>query len=51
MNYGYARVSTKEQYEDRQLLTLKNADIDRIFVDKQSGRDFNRPEWKKLKKN
>ena len=52
MEYGYARVSTKEQNEERQLLALSEFGIDekRIFVDKQSGKDFERPNYKKLLK-
>ena len=45
--YGYVRVSTKEQNEDRQLLAMQQVGIpiDRIFIDKQSGKDFDRPEY------
>ncbi len=48
--YGYARVSTKEQNEDRQLIALGEVGVleKNIFVDKQSGKDFNRPQYKKL---
>ena len=48
--YGYIRVSTKEQNEDRQLIALQNIGIppDHIFMDKQSGKDFERPQYKKL---
>ena len=44
-NYGYARVSTKEQREDRQFVALLEQGIeeDNVFIDKQSGKDFNRP--------
>ena len=50
MEYGYARVSTKEQNELRQLIALRKFGLtDRaIFVDKQSGKDFDRPQYKKL---
>lgn len=50
MNYGYIRVSTKEQNEDRQLIALKQCDIaiDKIYMDKQSGMDFNRTEYRLL---
>ena len=50
MEYGYARVSTKEQNELRQLIALREFGLtDRaIFVDKQSGKDFDRPQYKKL---
>ena len=52
MEYGYARVSTKEQNELRQLIALREFGLtDRaIFVDKQSGKDFDRPQYKKLLK-
>lgn len=48
--YGYIRVSTKEQNEDRQVIAMKQFGVeDRyIFMDKQSGKDFNRPEYKRL---
>ncbi len=48
MTYGYIRVSTKEQNEDRQQIALELQGVDRIFMDKQSGKDFNRPEYKKM---
>ena len=52
MIYGYVRVSTKEQNEDRQVIALKEMGVleDHIFMDKQSGKDFNRPQYKKLMK-
>ncbi len=48
--YGYIRVSTKEQNEGRQLIALREMSIPEgnIFMDKQSGKDFNRPQYKKL---
>lgn len=48
--YGYVRVSTKEQNEDRQLLALEPYEIPRenIFIDKQSGKDFNRPAYRRM---
>ena len=48
--YGYIRVSTREQNEDRQLLALRKLRIpeERIYMDKQSGKDFERPQYKKL---
>lgn len=48
--FGYVRVSTKEQKEDRQLIALESYGVDpsHIFIDKQSGKDFNRPSYKKL---
>lgn len=50
MKYGYCRVSSKEQHEDRQIDNMINhgIDINNIFTDKQSGKDFNRPEYNKL---
>ena len=48
--YGYIRVSTREQNEDRQVIALGEAGVsDRnIYMDKQSGKDFDRPQYKKL---
>ena len=50
--YGYIRVSTRDQNEDRQLIALREMSIPEknIFMDKQSGKDFNRPQYKKLVK-
>ena len=48
--YGYIRVSTREQNEDRQILALKELSIPEknLFIDKQSGKSFNRPAYKKM---
>ncbi len=48
--YGYIRVSTKEQSEDRQLIALHELNIPEknIYMDKQSGKDFDRPQYKRL---
>ena len=48
--YGYARVSDKHQKEDRQLIALQGMNISKknIYVDRQSGKDFNREGYKKL---
>lgn len=48
--FGYVRVSSKDQNEDRQMIALKEFGIPvgNIFVDKQSGKDFDRPAYKKL---
>lgn len=48
--YGYIRVSTREQNEDRQLIALHEAGVNDhgIYVDKQSGKNFERPQYKKL---
>lgn len=48
MNYAYLRVSTKEQCEDRQLDALQGLEIDEVFLDKASGKNFERPEYQKL---
>lgn len=50
MIYGYVRVSGRDQNEDRQLIAMKELSIPdkNIFMDKQSGKDFNRPQYKKL---
>lgn len=50
--YGYVRVSTREQNEDRQIIALNELGIEyrNIFIDKQSGKDFERPEYRKLLK-
>lgn len=50
MEYGYVRVSTKEQNEQRQVIALKEYGISgkQIFMDKQSGKDFERPNYKRL---
>ncbi len=50
--YGYVRVSTREQNEDRQLIALGEMGVpeENIYMDKQSGKDFNRPQYKKLLK-
>ena len=48
--YGYIRVSSKDQNEDRQLLVLRELDIPErnIFIEKQSGKDFERPQYRKM---
>lgn len=50
--YGYVRVSTKEQNEDRQLTAMNRLSVPEknIFTDKHSGKDFERPQYKKLLK-
>lgn len=50
--YGYVRVSTREQNEDRQMIAMKEAGINKknIYMDKLSGKDFNRPMYQKLLK-
>ena len=50
VRYGYVRVSTKEQNEDRQMIAMSGVQVPErnIYVDKQSGKDFNRPQYKKM---
>ena len=50
--YGYARVSSADQNEARQIVALKNAGIDdaHIFIDHRSGKDFNRPAWRRVRR-
>ena len=50
MVYGYARVSSATQNEDRQMLAMAQMKVpeENIYVDKQSGKDFERPQYKKL---
>ena len=47
--YGYIRVSTKEQNEDRQRIAMEEAGVPErnVYMDKQSGKDFNRPQYRK----
>ena len=48
--YGYIRVSSRDQNEDRQQIALREVGVERnhIYLDKQSGKDFNRPQYQKL---
>ena len=48
--YGYVRVSTKEQNEDRQMVAMREFGVEdsRIVLDKQSGKDFDRPRYRRL---
>lgn len=48
--YGYVRVSSIEQNEDRQMIALKKAGVPagNTFMDKQSGKDFHRANYKKM---
>lgn len=50
--YGYARISSTDQNEDRQMIALKAAGVTKknIFLDKQSGKDFDRPQYQKMLK-
>ena len=48
--YGYVRVSTQCQNEDRQMIAMEEMDVpvQNVYIDKQSGKDFNRPQYKRL---
>jgi len=48
--YGYVRVSSQDQNEERQLIAMKEKRVDagHTYVDKQSGKDFERPQYKKM---
>ena len=48
--YGYARISSADQNESRQLLTLQEVDVPKqnIYVDKLSGKNFERPQYRKM---
>ena len=50
MDYGYVRVSGADQNEDRQLIAISDRGVPkkRLFIDKKSGKDFERPMYKKL---
>ena len=49
MTYGYISVSSRDQNEDRQLAALKTlVPIENIYMDKQSGKDFNGPQYQKM---
>ena len=50
--YGYVRVSSTDQNEDRQLIAMQEKEVleKNIFIDKQSGKDFERPQYKKMLK-
>ena len=49
-NYGYVRVSSCDQNEDRQLIAMRKMEIPpkNLYVDKQSGKDFKRPQYQKM---
>lgn len=50
MEYGYIRVSSKDQNEERQCVAMraKGLQLHQLYMDKQSGKDFNRPAYRKL---
>ena len=49
--YGYVRVSTREQNADRQMASMREMDVpeENIYLDRMSGKDFNRPRYRKLR--
>ena len=49
-NYGYIRVSSYDQNEDRQVIVMQKMQIPskNLYTDKQSGKNFDRPQYKKL---
>lgn len=48
MKVGYVRVSTVDQNEARQIEAMKEDKVEKIYLDKQSGKDFNRPQYQKM---
>ena len=48
--YGYVRVSSIDQNEDRQVIELRRLGVEKqnVFMDKQSGKDFERPQYKQM---
>lgn len=48
MKIGYVRISTKDQNEARQIASMNENGVEKIYVDKQSGKDFDRPEYQKM---
>lgn len=50
--YGYVRVSSIDQNEDRQMIAMSDNNVPKgnVYIDKQSGKDFERPQYKKLVK-
>ena len=48
MIYGYVRVSSKDQNEDRQIIAMREYGVKKIYLEKQSGKDFNRPHYQML---
>jgi len=48
MKYGYIRVSSKDQNEERQIIAMRSFGVEKFYLEKQSGKDFNRPQYKRL---
>ena len=51
MKIGYVRVSTKEQNEARQITSMEEQGVEKVYMDKQSGKDFNRPQYQEMISN
>ena len=51
MRIGYVRVSTKEQNEARQITSMEEQGVEKVYMDKQSGKDFNRPQYQEMISN
>lgn len=49
MTYGYVRVSSRDQNEERQMIAMQEFGVEKkqIYLDKQSGKDFERPQYQK----
>ena len=50
MTYGYVRVSSRDQNEERQMIAMQDFGVEKkqIYLDKQSGKDFERPAYKRM---
>lgn len=48
MKYAYVRVSSKDQNEARQIASMQEQGVDKIYMDKQSGKDFDRPQYQEM---
>ena len=48
MKIGYVRVSTVDQNEGRQIEAMKDDGVEKIYMDKKSGKNFDRPEYQKM---
>ena len=50
MTYGYVRVSSRDQNEERQMIAMQDFGVEKkqVYLDKQSGKDFERPQYQKL---
>ena len=48
MKVGYVRVSSKDQNEARQIKSMQEQGVEKVYMDKQSGKDFERPDYQKM---